>query len=414
MFKRVLRILPHERLVADAIDTGDDMSKVESHSSLCKENVNVQSNFVSGELPVTQLENGEYVEIREFRDEAERPWWKFFDEYEYREISSTSASYKWYQWFQPEASVEEKKLLCKLDILIAFYSFVGYWIKYIDSLNLNNAYVSNMKEDLNMQGNDLIDTQVLFTVGSTVFLLPWVFLLPRIPINYALFCTELGWALFTVGLSRIQNVTELKALRFFVGAFEAAYFPCIHYLLASWYTASEISRRGAFFYIGQFLGVLTSGLIASACFSNLNGVNGLAGWRWLFIVDGVMSVVVAILALLFIPGTPAKCYSYFLTDDEILLARRRMKKNGTDTSSSVKPFFDKSAWKKVFGSWQLYLLTFIQMFGFNTNNTSSGSFVLWLKSLDKYSIGKINDLSTIPPRLGYHLHCDHLFWGRFD
>ena len=80
---------------------------------------------------------------------------------------------------------KRKKLLFKLGILIAFYSIVGYWIKYVDSQNLNNAYVSNMEQDLKMRGNDLIDAQVEFTVGNPVFLLPWMFLLPRIPINFS-------------------------------------------------------------------------------------------------------------------------------------------------------------------------------------------------------------------------------------
>ena len=124
-------------------------------------------------------------------------------------------------------------------------------------------------------------------------------------------------------------MSELKALRFFVGAFEAGYFPCIHYVLASWYKSHEIGRRGALFYMGQFLGVLTYGLITSTASDNLDGFRRLEGWKWLFLVDGIVTIMIAaIMALFFflIPGTPMRCYSVFLSDEEIILAGRRIKK----------------------------------------------------------------------------------------
>ncbi|CDK26407.1 unnamed protein product [Kuraishia capsulata CBS 1993] len=257
-----------------------------------------------------------------------------------------------------------------------------------------------MKEAIGMKGNDLINTQTIFLVGNVVFELPWLFLMPRMNITYVVFVCELGWALFTFVLYRIENVAALQALRFFVGSFEAVFFPSVHFLLASWYKPSEIGRRGGLFYMGQFLGVLTSGLLQSAAYTNLNGTNGLEGWRWMFIIDGCTSFGVAFLGLFCIPGTPSKCYSLWLTDDEIRLARKRMAENHTDVSPNVKSFFNKKTWKRAFTSWHFWVLGFAQFCGFNTNNTSSGSFSLWLKSLKRYDTGKLNNLTTIPPALG--------------
>ncbi|GME82250.1 unnamed protein product [Ambrosiozyma monospora] len=347
-----------------------------------------------------QLEDGNYVRIKEFRDEANRPWYKFFDEYEYRETPQEAKEYKWWHWFEEGSTAEEKKLVIKLDLLIAFYSFVGYWIKYVDSANLNNAYVSNMKEDLGFKGNDLINTQTLFNAAAAIFTFPSMYVLGRVPLNYYMFGVELCWSLFTLGIYRVENVTQLQILRWFVATFEGMYYPCIHYLLANWYRPSEISRRGSIFYAGQFLGVLTSGLIASSTFSSLDGVNGLAGWRWMFIVDGAMSAAVAILALFSLPGTPMQCYSLWLTDNEIRLARRRMHKGGSEVTSHVKSFLDKSLWKELLTSWRVYWLSLVGTLFFNTNSTNSGSFALWLKSLDKWSVPRVNTLTTIPPALG--------------
>lgn len=115
-----------------------------------------------------------------------------------------------------------------------------------------------------MKGNDLIDTQVIFLVGNIIFELPWMFLLPRISLPYALFVCELIWSIFTFFTFKVKNPASLKAFRFIIGSAEAAYFPIFHFSLASFYKSKEVSRRGAIFYCGQFLGVLTSGLFQSA------------------------------------------------------------------------------------------------------------------------------------------------------
>lgn len=349
----------------------------------------------------TEVESNQEENIKEYRDEATRPWWKFFDEYEYRFTSSEASKHAWWRWFEKGTSKEEIKLILKLDATLCLYLMLGYFMKYIDQTNLNNAYVTGLREDIGMAGNDLIDTQVLFLVGQIIFELPWMFLLPRISLPYALFGCELIWAAFTLATYRVVNPATLKAFRFIIGAAESCYFPIIHYSFASWYKSTEISRRGCLFYCGQFIGVLASGLLQAAA-SKIPSYSSssLTGWQWMFVIDGVMSFAVAILALVMHPGTSVKCYSIWLTDDEIRLARSRMKDNGTDVSPNVKSFFDKETWKKIIFSWKVWLLSICQMFGFNTNSTSSGSFALWLESLNRFGPEKLNNLTALPPGLG--------------
>lgn len=345
------------------------------------------------------------ITIKEYRDEANRPWWKFFDEYEYRVTTQEKQDKKksvqewWrYRWFDKSYSPEERSLLIKLDLTVGVYSLLGYWIKFLDSSNLTNAYVSGLKEDIGMKGNDLINTQVIFLVGNIIFELPWLFLLPRVPIPYVLVGSEFVWSMFTLFTFKVQNPASLKAFRFIIGSAEAAFFPIFHYCASSWYKPQEISSIGAIFYSGQFIGVLTSGLLQGAASTIKN--KSLSGWQWMFIIDGVISLGVALLSFFLHPGTPTKCYSIWLSDDEIRFARKRMKANGTDMSHTTKSFFDKATWKKILTSWHFWLLSLIQMCGFNTNSASSGSFALWLKSLHRYTTQQLNNLTTIPPALG--------------
>ncbi|CCD24823.1 uncharacterized protein NDAI_0D05100 [Naumovozyma dairenensis CBS 421] len=82
-------------------------------------------------------------------------------------------------------------------------------------------------------------------------------------------------------------------------------------------------RRSAFYNFGQYIG-LSSGGIQSAVFTSLDGVNGMSGWRWNFIIDEIISVVAGIIGFYSLSGDPHNCYSIFLTDDEIRLARKRV------------------------------------------------------------------------------------------
>lgn len=111
------------------------------------------------------------LQVIEYRDEANRSWWKFFDEYEYRKNIP-----RWC-WFGEGTSPGERKLLIKLDLIIVTFSMMGYWCKFFDSSNLTNAYVSGMEQELKLKGNDLVNTQVMTTIGNIVFMFPIMYLL---------------------------------------------------------------------------------------------------------------------------------------------------------------------------------------------------------------------------------------------
>ncbi|SGZ49133.1 CIC11C00000002875 [Sungouiella intermedia] len=275
-------------------------------------------------------EEEENQPLLEYRDEAHRPWYKFFDEYEYRLNSHNRKTHKWYKWFDENDTPAERKLMWKIDILLTFYAFMAYWVKYLDQTNLNNAYVAGLKTDIGMKGNDLVNTQVLFSVGNIVFQIPFMYVLYGLPLNYVLPILDLCWSLLTIGASRVHSLHQLKVIRFFIGAFEAPSYLAYQYLFGSFiFNPAMIARRSMFYYFGQYLGTLTSGLLSGAVVRRFEGVGGMAAWRWIFIIDGIISVVVGIIGFYMLPGTPTDCYSIWLTDDEIRLLRKKLRQNNT-------------------------------------------------------------------------------------
>ncbi|ODQ68690.1 MFS general substrate transporter [Nadsonia fulvescens var. elongata DSM 6958] len=363
--------------------------------------------IISANIEVKEVDSGNthYAddmkhEIVEYRDEANRPWYKFFDEYEYRIPKKVSSGHRWYHWFDENDTPAERKLILKLDIILCFFSVVVYWVKYLDQSNLNNAYVNGMKTTLDMKGNDLVITQAMYTAGSIIFQIPFMYIFCKYPSHKFLPLMDLGWGLFTLVTYRSNSTAQLKGFRFMVGVFESAVYPAFHYLFGSWYKPSEINRRGGIYYFGQMLGVITAGLLQSAAHRNLDGVNGLEGWRWMFIIDAVITLPVAVIGFFLLPGTPSQCYSIVLTDEEILLARKRMRENNVGEVDPTSAFFDKKLWKKIVTSWQIYALVLWEIFLWNNSNSSSGSYILWLKSLDRFSPGRLQNISAITPAFG--------------
>lgn len=116
---------------------------------------------------------------------------------------------------------------------------------------------------------------------------------------------------------------------------EAPYYPGALYLLSIFYTRKELATRIALLYTGQVVSTGCSGLIAAACFATLDGVHGIAGWRWLFIIEGVVTFGVAILGLFLLCDDPSE--TKWLTVEERALAVARIKKDtvGAEGRASV-------------------------------------------------------------------------------
>ncbi|KAJ5955144.1 Major facilitator superfamily domain general substrate transporter [Penicillium viridicatum] len=310
--------------------------------------------------------------------------------------TATTPTKRWYHWYSPDDTPEERKLVLKLDLLIVPYAFIVYWVKYIDQGNINNAYLSGMAEDLGFHGNELIHFQTIFTVGNVVALLPFMYLFPRVPMHYLVPTLDLLWGTFTLLQYRATSYAEIMAYRFLVSIFEASYFPGVHYVLGSWYKSNEIGRRGGAFYIGLTLGYLTASLLQSAALDYLDGVNGLPGWRWLFIINAIITMPLAIIGYIIYPGTIDKPNRLVLSQKDLDIARKRLEKQGTQVKSAA---FSWGLAKRLFLSKRFWLVLIWDSFFFNSS-ANTASFLLWLKSLHRYSSATQNEFNSISPALG--------------
>ncbi|ROT36082.1 MFS general substrate transporter [Sodiomyces alkalinus F11] len=306
---------------------------------------------------------------------------------------------KWYQiqWYADTDTPEERKFIIKLDALIVPYAVLAYWVKYIDQSNLNNAYVAGLKEDLGFEGNELVQLQTFYIIGAVTGQTPFFFLLTYIPLHWLIPFLDIAWGIFTLLQYRVTGYAELAAYRFLVGWFEAAFFPAMHYLFGSWYRGDEIARRGGVFYTGLSLGTLTAGLIQAGASARLDGVHGLKGWRWMYIICAIITIPIGILGYFVLPGTPDQPNLRVLTKHDVQLGASRLERAGHESHGKFK----LSDLGSIFVKPQFWAIILVDVLFWNAGvHTSSGSFLLWIKSLGRYSQARINELGTIAPALG--------------
>lgn len=130
-----------------------------------------------------------------------------------------------YLWDTFDKSPEERKFLFKLDGILLTFASLGYFIKYLDQINVNNAFVSGMKEDLGLYGNQLNYMQTLWTVGYVLGEIPSNLLLTRIRPSIWIPACEVTWATLTILLAKCKNAESIYALRFFIGLAESTFYP---------------------------------------------------------------------------------------------------------------------------------------------------------------------------------------------
>jgi MFS family permease len=157
---------------------------------------------------------------------------------------------------------------------------------------------------LNLGNTDYSTAVALLTVGYMVSQLPSNMLITRVrPALYLPSCALL-WSAVSAATAGVKSPGELFAVQVVLGIIEAPLFPGAVYLMSCWYTRRELALRTAILYSGLVLAQAFSGLIAAGVFSGMTGLAGIAGWKWLFILEAALSAVFALTAYFILPNYP--------------------------------------------------------------------------------------------------------------
>ncbi|KAL0579293.1 hypothetical protein V5O48_002691 [Marasmius crinis-equi] len=294
-------------------------------------------------------------------------------------------------WDRDDKSEEERKFVRRLDLGLMTIACLGYFIKYLDQSNINNAYVSGMKEDLNIQGDEYNLLLTMFNIGYVVGQYPGTLLMVKVSPSIWLPCCEIFWTILVMLCTVVKNVKGLYALRFFIGLAEASSYPGMLWgpgmVAASW--VNELSFSSALRLLELCSG---NGYLQAAVHTGLNGVHGFSGWQWLFIIDGVISFPIAIAGFFMIPDVPERVNPrsrWYLRDQDVDMAQQRVKRFNRAPTKGLE-FWDLI---NAFKSWVPW--TFVVPYTCYVVGLGSYLYMnLWLKSTGRYSTSAVNLIPT--------------------
>lgn len=219
----------------------------------------------------------------------------------------------------------EKKFLLKLDMRMSILILI-YILNYIDRNNAAAARLRGFEEDLNLRGQEFPTLLSILYVGYIIMQIPSNMFLNWIgkPSLYLPACMVV-WGAISCLTGITHNFVGALLTRFFLGFTEAAFFPGALFLLSKWYRREELGLRTAILYCGNIISNAFGALMASGILSGMQGKLGHAAWRWLFFIEGGLTIAVAIIAIFILPDFPTT--SKWLTPQERALAVRRMEED---------------------------------------------------------------------------------------
>lgn len=261
---------------------------------------------------------------------------------------------------------DEARLYRKVAWRLIPFLLACYTIAIIDRFNISFAKLQFLK-DLHMDDAAFGIAAGLFSVGYVALEVPSNLLLDRIGVRRTLLRIMVTWGVLTAALMFVQTQWHLYIMRFLLGAAEGGFFPGILYYLTFWFPDRLRGRMTSLFVMAVPIAGIIAGPISGLLMDGMQGVGGLHGWQWLFLLEGLPAVVLGIAAFYYLPDRPEK--ARWLTPAEASAIEGNL-----DGTSSAR---GRHSFGAALRDGKVYLLAFVYFAFFCSLN----SILLWAPSL---------------------------------
>lgn len=252
-----------------------------------------------------------------------------------------------------------------LPILAACYTISG-----IDRINISSARIAGMDTELGFnQGSRYSISLLVFFITYFIFEIPSNIVLRKVGAANWLSFLVFAWGAVVLGAGFAKKWTDIVVCRLLLGLFEAGFFPGCVYLISCWYTRYEVQKRIAIFYSIAVFSTGFGSLLAYGI-TQLHGKHGYLGWRWIFIINGAMTIFLAVLGRILIVDFPDKIHKSrrpFLKPEQVRLVQGKVHRDRQD--AEFDPLTQKKFWKAL-AKWELWVYA-LQFFA-----TTTGSYAL--------------------------------------
>ncbi|KAL6889178.1 MFS general substrate transporter [Trichoderma evansii] len=289
---------------------------------------------------------------------------------------------------QPEWNpAEELTARTKVDTTVLPLLFLGLLVFQLDRMNIASALTGGFAADIHVTQSTInLGNQLMF-MGIVIFEIPCNMALQRVGPRKWISAQVLVFGFIAIMQVFIKNRGGFLTTRLLLGFAEAGYIPGACYTLSTWYTKRELAKRVAIFFFGMFGGNAISPLLASGILQ-LDGHRGLRGWQWLFLLEGLFTISVSIILLLFLPGSPSHPKPLWgqgiikFSEMESNILRRRLELDGEEESDGqgLKKIPLSVVWSTVthYRRWPHFVSTFVVFSTWSPLTTYTPSIIMSL------------------------------------
>lgn len=233
---------------------------------------------------------------------------------------------------------KEKAVLRKFDKYVLPQAFLFILLNYLDRSNLGNARVFGFEKSTHLVANQFGNLVTLFFVPYILAEVFWVMAVKRFGANYVITIALVGWCSITIGTGFVHNYSQALACRMLLGLFEAGVAPAFTFIFSTIYARESTAKRIALINLANVTSGAFGGLFAYGI-QTMGTRLGLEAWRWLFIIEGTISLAICGVCLFSFPNAPET--AWFLTEDDKALMVLRKKRDAVYKGS------DDFEWKWV-------------------------------------------------------------------
>ncbi|KND92941.1 putative transporter [Tolypocladium ophioglossoides CBS 100239] len=297
---------------------------------------------------------------------------------------------------EEEKLAAERKLLWKLDLRLIPWLSLLYLMCFLDRTNIGNAKIAKLEKDLHIdpQSKKYNATLTIFFVAYAVFEALCNFLLKKLRPSIFIPTIMVLWGACMLGMGFVKKWSGLMAGRWFLGVCEAGLFPGINYYLSCWYRRDEFGVRAAIFFSAAAVSGSFGGLLAAAI-QKMDGLQGLAGWSWIFIIEGLLTIIIGLVSFFMVHDFPDE--AKFLSKDDRARVLLRLKRDGQHSAEheDFKIAYFWAALKdwKTYAGMLIYMGPLMPLYAFSI---FLPSIIQSMSFTDKSQIIK-NQLLSVPP-----------------
>ncbi|KAG2223093.1 hypothetical protein INT45_008941 [Circinella minor] len=229
----------------------------------------------------------------------------------------------------------EKQYVRKLDFIyvMPFVAILNF-LQFFDKSALNYAGALTLKEDTGITGTEFSWLGSLFYLGYLVYQVPNQYLLQRMPLGKYTGVLIIFWGLVLSITFEAKNFAQLAGLRFLLGFFEAAMYPCCIMLISAMYRRKEQAARLGVVYICNGVAMAVGGFIGYGI-GHMEGVMGHASWQWLMIILGAITMFFGIVIFVCLIDNPRSRFLK-LTPEQLQIVDERQRDNTTVVTKEIK------------------------------------------------------------------------------